>query len=101
MTNNAIIISLSLAAALRPCFAQSAAGDANRVNPAPAASPSPIDPLAVNPLTGLASASAINYHPLTGKERWQLYWTQNYWSVGAYVGPVLSALVFDQATGSP
>jgi hypothetical protein len=59
------------------------------------------DPLNVNPLTGLTSASAVNYRPLTGKERWQLYWKQNYFSAGAYVGPVLSALVLDQATGWP
>lgn len=63
--------------------------------------PSAASPLAVNPLTGLTSASASNYHALTGSDRWLLYWKQNYWSVGAYSGPVLSALVLDQATGSP
>lgn len=57
--------------------------------------------LAVNPLTGLTSVSASNYRPLTGKQRRQLYWKQNYFSAGAYVGPVLSALMLDQATGSP
>jgi hypothetical protein len=57
--------------------------------------------LSVNPVTGLASASALDYHPVTGKERWQLYWRQNYSSVGAYFGPVFTALVLDQATGSP
>jgi hypothetical protein len=53
-----------------------------------------------NSVTGLATASALNYHPVTGKERWQLYWRQNYASVGAYFGPVFTALVLDQATGS-
>lgn len=73
-------------------------GQAPPADPAP---PSADNPLTINPLTGLASASASNYHALTGKERWQLYWKQNYWSAGAYSGPVLSALVLDQATGSP
>lgn len=67
-------------------------------NPDP---PSQPDPLAVNPLTGLTSTSASNYQPLTGSDRWKLYWKQNYWSAGAYVGPVLSALILDEATGSP
>ncbi len=56
--------------------------------------------LGVNPLTGLGTASG-SYSPLTGKERWRLYWRQNYWSVGAYFGPVMSALILDQASGSP
>lgn len=60
-----------------------------------------IPPLAVNPLTGLVSASALDFHPLTGDERWQLYWRQNFLSVGAYFGPVFTALALDQATGSP
>ena len=58
-------------------------------------------PLGVNPLTGLTSVSALDYHPLTGKERWKLYWKQNYWSVGAYFGPFFTTLVLDQATNSP
>ena len=58
-------------------------------------------PSTVNPLTGLVSASASDYHPLTGKERWQLYWKQNFASVGAYFGPFFTAFVLDQATGSP
>jgi hypothetical protein len=58
-------------------------------------------PLAVNPLTGLGTASAANYHPLTGKQRWKLYWKQNYASAGAYFGPVFVALVLDQATNTP
>ncbi len=57
--------------------------------------------LTVNPLTGVGTASAADYHPLTPQERWKLYWKQNYWSVGAYTGPVASALVLDQARGTP
>jgi len=80
--------------ALLPTYGQATDGTTS--------SRAPLDnPLAVNPLTGLTSASAINYRPLTGDERWELYWKQNYWSIGAYVGPVLSALVLDQATGFP
>jgi hypothetical protein len=99
--NNKIIAFVFLAAVLRPCCAQSTAGGANRTAPSPAPVAAPVNPIAVNPLTGLAAVSAINYQPLTGKERWQLYWSQNYWSMGAYVGPVFSALVLDQASGSP
>lgn len=77
-----------------PVNAQPSSGAASR-----SAQPDP--PLTVNPITGLTSATATNYRPLTGRERLQLYWKQNYWSVGAYVGPVLSALVLDQAAGSP
>jgi hypothetical protein len=58
-------------------------------------------PLNVNPITGLGTASAANYHPLTGRDRWHLYWRQNFLSAGAYFGPVFTALVLDQATGSP
>ncbi len=57
--------------------------------------------LAVNPVTGMVVASEANYTPLTGDERLKLYFKMNYWSVGAYFGPVFSALVLDQATGSP
>jgi len=57
--------------------------------------------LAVNPLTGMATSLASNYKSLTGKERWKLYWKQNYWSIGAYFGPVFTALVLDQTTNSP
>jgi hypothetical protein len=57
--------------------------------------------LAVNPLTGMATSLASNYKPLTGKERWKLYWKQNYLSIGAYFGPVFTALVLDQTTNSP
>jgi len=57
--------------------------------------------LAVNPVTGIVTTAPANYLPLTGKERWKLYWKQNYFSIGAYFGPVFTALVLDQATGSP
>ena len=57
--------------------------------------------LAVNPVTGIVTTPPSNYRPLTGKERWKLYWKQNYFSIGAYFGPVFTALVLDQATGSP
>ncbi len=38
---------------------------------------------------------------MTGKERWKLYFKQNYFSFGAYVGPFASALLYDQARGEP
>lgn len=85
----------------RPVLAQTADGSGNSVpvNPAPANSNN--QPLAVNPITGLGTASAANYQPLTGNERWRLYWKQNYASVGAYFGPVFTALVLDQSTNTP
>ncbi len=55
----------------------------------------------VNPLTGQVSAQGSDYVPLTGHERWKMYFKQNYWSVGAYFGPFAAALVLDQATGQP
>lgn len=58
-------------------------------------------PLRVNPVTGLVSASAANYEPLTGSERVNLYFKMNYASVGAYFGPFFTALVLDQTTNSP
>jgi hypothetical protein len=57
--------------------------------------------LSVNPVTGIVSASEANYEPLSGKERWKVYFKMNYASTGAYFGPVFTALVLDQATGSP
>ena len=58
-------------------------------------------PESVNPLTGLVSVSSANYRPLSLNERWVLYWKQNYLSAGAYAGPVLTALLLDQASGTP
>src|SRR5579859_4385451 len=77
-----------------------AAPDANESpsNPAPLAGS---HPLSVNPLTGLVSVSAGHYKPLTRKERWNLYWQQNYLSAGSYFGPVFTALLLDQTTGTP
>ena len=57
--------------------------------------------LNVNPVTGLAVAAESNYSPLTGNERWKLYFKMNYLSVGSYFAPVVTALLLDQATGSP
>ncbi len=57
--------------------------------------------LNVNPITGMVSAREATYRPLTGEERLKLYWKMNYFSMGAYFGPFFSALVLDQATGSP
>lgn len=49
----------------------------------------------------MAVASESNYSPLTGTERWKLYCKMNYWSVGAYFSPVMTALLLDQTTGNP
>jgi hypothetical protein len=57
--------------------------------------------LAVNPITGLTVSPASNFTPLTGKERWKLYWKQDFFSVGAYFKPIFFALVLDQTTNSP
>ena len=58
-------------------------------------------PASVNPLTGLVTVSSVNYRPLSLNERWVLYWKQNYFSAGAYAGPVLTAVLLDQASGTP
>ena len=57
--------------------------------------------LEINPITGLAGTSESGYSPLTGSERWKLYFRMNYWSVGAFFSPVMTALLLDQTTGSP
>ncbi|MFN8007428.1 MAG: hypothetical protein U0V70_10465 [Terriglobia bacterium] len=57
--------------------------------------------LQVNPLTGLVSTSSTNYKPLTPEQRWKLYFKQNYWSVGAFLGPIATSLLIDQTTGQP
>ena len=69
------------------------------VTPSPA--PEEHQRLKVNPLTGLVSDTNASYVPLTGAERWRLYWKMNYFSVGAYFGPFFSALLLDQTTNSP
>jgi hypothetical protein len=83
------------------CQNQSVASDHAAATPQQPVTDNPKERLAVNPVTGLVTSPASNYRPLTGKERWMLYWKQNYFSVGAYFGPVLTALVLDQATNSP
>ena len=57
--------------------------------------------LYVNPVTGQTTAWTSDYTPLTADEYWKLYFRQSYWSVGAYFGPLFSALALDQATGTP
>ncbi len=57
--------------------------------------------LKVNPVTGLVSTAGAGYVPLTGEQRWKLYWKMNYLSIGAYFGPFFDAAVLDQATSSP
>jgi hypothetical protein len=49
----------------------------------------------------MARVSESNYSPLTGSERWKLYLNMTYSSVGAYFTPVLTALLLDQARGTP
>jgi len=55
----------------------------------------------VNPVTGMVSTSAVDYQPLTGRQRVKLYFKQNFLSVGAYFGPFAAALLLDQTTDSP
>ncbi len=69
----------------------------------PSADPAPSqekEATQVNAFTGIGTVSAKDYQPLTGKQRWQYYVTQNFWSVGAYFGPVLSSVI-DQVSGEP
>ena len=82
-----------------------ASNDQSPANPLDAAKPGQAEDehqkLSVNPLTGLATATGSGYQPLTGEERWKLYWKMNFLSVGAYFGPFFDALLLDQATASP
>jgi hypothetical protein len=57
--------------------------------------------LAVNPVTGITVSPAMNFTPLTERERWKLYWAQDFLSMGAYFKPIWFALVLDQTTNSP
>jgi hypothetical protein len=57
--------------------------------------------LKVNPVTGLAVAFQPNYTPLTGTERWKLYFKMTYASPGPYLSPVMTALFLDQTNGTP
>lgn len=67
----------------------------------PGQAAAPRDQLNVNPLTGQVSASGVDYKPLTGDQRWRLYFKASYASWGAYFGPFFAALVLDQSTGDP
>jgi hypothetical protein len=82
---------------LRPVFSQEKDADSASQ---PSANMDKVS-LKINPVTGIASVSATNYTPLTSHERWKLYFKQNYWSMGAYFGPCVSALLVDQTTGEP
>jgi hypothetical protein len=57
--------------------------------------------LKVNPVTGLAVAFQPSYTPLTGTERWKLYFKMTYLSAGPYFSPIMTALLLDQANGTP
>ena len=83
------------------CYASSAAQTSGTNSPDPSPAENEKQRLNVNPVTGLAVAPESGYSPLTGNERWKLYFKMNYLSVGSYFGPVFSALVLDQASGSP
>ena len=80
---------------------QTSSSHAASANDPPQASKDETSGFSVNPVTGLVSASAANYQPLTGSQRVKLYFKQNFWSVGAYFGPVAAALLLDQTTDSP
>ncbi len=54
----------------------------------------------VNFLTGVGTASGFHYAPLTREQRWKYYVNQNFASLGAVVGPLLTSSI-DQARGSP
>jgi len=82
---------------LRPVFSQEKDADSASQ---PSANIDKVS-LKINPVTGIASVSSTNYTPLTSHERWKLYFKQNYWSMGAYFGPCVSALLVDQTTGEP
>ncbi len=73
-----------------------AAGPALAPNPQQTAK----DATSVNIFTGLGTTSGEGYKPLTGKQRWQYYINQNFFSVGAFLGPVLSAGL-DQVSDEP
>jgi len=57
--------------------------------------------LKVNPITGMALASRSNYTPLTGSERWKLYFKMTYGSAGPYLSPLFNALLLDEDHGAP
>ncbi len=84
-----------------------AANDKPAETPPDNASPPPVKPAprgdsatSVNIFTGIGNVSQQDYTPLTGKQRWQYYLNQNFISLGAFLGPVLSAGL-DQVGGQP
>jgi hypothetical protein len=81
--------------------ASSAAQPSSTINSDPLPVEDQKQRLKVNPVTGMAVASESNYSPLTGPERWKLYFKMNYWSVGAYFSPFMTTLLLDQTTGNP
>jgi len=79
-------------------FAFVAAPSAIRGQDEPQRKPDPVPsqqyqpkPTGVNPLTGLGMVSSVDYRPLTGDERWKLYYKQNFTSLGAAVAVVIPA----------
>ncbi len=99
--NLALLLSACGAFQLPRSMAQTESSATTSSNQNPPSSDANKDRLSVNPLTGLVTSSGANYRPLTGNERWKLYWKQNYTSAGAFVGPLAAALVLDQARGDP
>jgi hypothetical protein len=107
MFGRAQVVAVPMFIVMFAAIARSASNsDAPQAEPASAPPPIPVgqpgrQPESVNPLTGLVSVSSANYRPLSLNERWVLYWKQNYLSAGAYAGPVLTAVLLDQASGTP
>ncbi len=68
------------------------------------ANPDPIqskkDATSVNIFTGIGNVSQKDYVPLNGRERLRYYFNQNFISVGAFLGPVLSSGI-DQVGSQP
>jgi hypothetical protein len=51
-------------------------------------------------LLGLTQTPGIEYRPLTGHERWELFWNETVSSPGAY-GPVVVTSIWNQITKTP
>lgn len=79
---------------------QTSATKPNRDHPA-SLTPDNNKKLTVNPVTGMVTTTPQDYSPLTGEQRWRVYWKGTYFSYGAYFKPVFFALILDQASGSP
>ena len=106
MIGPAQVVAVPMFIVMFAAIARTASNSAAPKAEPPSAPPAiPVDqpgsqPASVNPLTGLVSVASTNYQPLSLNERWVLYWKQNYLSAGAYAGPVLTALLLDQASGA-